>query len=333
MKHFIVICDSEAGYGRRLAEYINHKEEVPYNALFAQSEKELRDMTHMSVDICVCDSTIRPVAESVLGDIRILELYSNTPVDRGSFKYKKADLIIRDIINALSEAGISQSSVRRRAMKVIGVWGPDEGYNQSVLAVGLGTHLARKGKTLYMNIQPYAVHPYSDLTPGSTDMAEDIKDLSDLYFAVSTGAENIALQIGAGVTVVNRLHILPTMKSMHDLRSISERDWLELIANIEAVTDYDYLVLDISAIIDGFTEILKRLDVVISPTATDIGMNRQKMFLKELDGQGNKHLKDMIICSDISRAIAGSKEAGSASKGIPLEIERLAEVLLSGLGE
>jgi len=59
------------------------------------------------------------------------------------------------------------------------------------------------------------------------------------------------------------------MRCQLDLISITQREWKQLLYEIEVCTEYEYLLLDLSDSIQGLYEILRNCDRIYTMTAED----------------------------------------------------------------
>ena len=91
---------------------------------------------------------------------------------------------------------------------------------------------------------------------------------------------NITGQLELMTEEVGGLHFLPPMKSFIELRSIRKEQWSSLLRTIEKVTEYEYLLMDLTEHTDGLFDLLRTCDKVYTIVRDDT-FSRAKYFQYE----------------------------------------------------
>jgi len=175
-------------------------------------------------------------------------------------RYQSAEKIRNEIL-ANWNGGTCENNHRRR-WKVIGVYTPIHRNLQTNFSLTLGQLLAEKGKALYMNFENYS--GFSGWM--SQEFGSDVVDL--LYF-LDCDKDKLAGRIPLAAQSLGKLDILPPASSYFDTYDRSGEKWLELFDAIEAVTEYEYLVLDLSDSMQGLLQVMEYCDRIYTLVRDD----------------------------------------------------------------
>ena len=63
---------------------------------------------------------------------------------------------------------------------------------------------------------------------------------------------------------VGGVHVVPPMRSFTEMMSVTAAQWLSLMASIDRVTDYDFILLDLTPLAGGLPDILRECAEVIT---------------------------------------------------------------------
>ena len=101
--------------------------------------------------------------------------------------------------------------------------------------------------------------------------------VSDLLYFNECAKEKLAGQLALMVEDIGGLSILPPMHSFMELQSIRADQWQALFRSIEQVTDYEWLILDLSESTAGLLDILRSCSEVITLTQPGCRISEAKM--------------------------------------------------------
>lgn len=258
----VLICDRDLRYARHLQEYMLsegglscqvriltdpdrfHEDPGKDKALYVILSESLKDRWMKNLDP---DRTL------------ILSESGNCP-EGGPVcisKYQPARCLVEELLR-LPGAGELQTgtSIRHgRPLEMIGFYTPVSRALQTTLALTMGQLLAEEGPALYLNMEPC-----SGLDTLLGLMTED--SLTDLIYYNECSSEKFPALLGRMVQEINGLFCLPPPRSSMELSALREEQCTDLFRSIDRVTDYRYLILDLSARGDCLLDTMRLCDRV-----------------------------------------------------------------------
>ena len=89
-----------------------------------------------------------------------------------------------------------------------------------------------------------------------------------MYF-LKQGKKAFACKLEGTIRNLGGLDYIPPLKSPVELRYIRHADWEALLEALERESLYEYVILDLSGVLDGFYEILRQCDRIYMPVCAD----------------------------------------------------------------
>ena len=266
MHHILAVCDKDEAYAAKLVNYINLRGGFPFAARYFSSVERMKtfSMQQKIEVILVSEEYYKEAEEKTKPDKLILlgekEIQTNFEM---VWKYQSAASLMKQVLDILSkEEGIHSHISRKKKLKVIGFYSPVKRALQTSFALTLGQFLARKARTLYLNLE--ACSGLEAVTGCGF-----AKDLSDLLYYLQNGKNGFSFYLYGMTEKISDLELLPPMRCQLDLISITTKEWKQLLYEIEVCTEYEYLLLDLSDSIQGLYEILRNCDRVYTVAAED----------------------------------------------------------------
>ena len=268
MNHIMAVCDAEEEYASKLADYINRKEGFPFQVrYFSSFDKLLYFAREQQVEAALVSEEYQETLQSagIVTTIIVLsiEATKKKTAQHRVFKYQSAENLLKEVLQILSENADGSSHIlRKSSLKVIGLYSPVKRCLQTTFGLTMGQLLAKRGKTLYINME--GISGLNVLLRRNFE-----RDLSDLLYYLQNGRQGLEYILGSMTETVNGLDILPPMLCQMDLISIDAKEWLKLFYEIEKSSNYEYLILDLSDSIQGLFEILRQCSIIYTMTEQD----------------------------------------------------------------
>lgn len=291
----MIILDPDAEYGKRLAEYFNVSDWMPFGAEF------FSDSDTMEVYIKTAEPDLLLVNESLLKEefreIPLLVLCETLMIAEMDspqiYKYQSAREIGKEIISWYAVQSRRRPLVaKHQKLTITGIYSLDKKREKNLLSWETAKFYGKKGKTLYLNLEPYSgMEQYLGPFHGES--------LSDYLFFLRQGRGNMGFRLRGMTEPAAGVDILPPAKAREDIRDIGQEEWSRLIQVVEEETEYVYLVLDISEAAGDFVFWLDVCDCLLMPVGEDFYSQSRKREMQEfLERRTEKELLDKwIVCS------------------------------------
>lgn len=291
----MIILDPDWEYGKRLAEYFNVSDWMPFKVeVFSDSETMEAYIKDAMPDLLVINEGLlkeefREIPLFVLCETLMVAEMDSPQI----YKYQSAREIGREIVSWYAmQAKRKAICVRQEKLTVVGVYSLDRKREKNLLAWELAKFYGKKGKTLYLNLEPYsAMEQYLGSFPGES--------LSDYLFFLRQNRGSTGLRLQGMTEQIAGVDILPPAKAWEDIRDIQREEWSRLIQAVETETEYAYLVLDISEAAGDFVFWLSVCERLLMPVGEDFySQMRKKEMQAFLERRTDKELLDKwIVCS------------------------------------
>lgn len=265
----IAVCSRERDYARRFAEYANRRKDSLFAVHGFTDCGELAAYTkEHPVDILLLAEELSGEipAQGEFGKIILLseEEYQRDDRYPAIYMFQSCAQVLRQALDCYAEQAPAAIGValRTNRMRRIGVYSPVGRTGKTGFALGLGKELAKKRRTLYLNMEEYSgfetMYPYGD---GWT--------LSELMYFLKQGKKAFACKLEGVIQQMGSLDYIPPLRSPVELRHISSADWQSLLEAIERESRYEAVILDMGGVLDGLFELLEQCDWIYTPTETD----------------------------------------------------------------
>lgn len=168
-------------------------------------------------------------------------------------KYQSVEAVVRKVLELASEAGLLPPAARaggREGMKLIGVYSPVGRCLQTTFSFTLGQLLARKHRVLYLNFECFSGF-------GKMLRKEFQADLSDLIYFLHNRDGRFPYRLESMTQKLNGLDYIPPAFSCLDLQRVEKEEWLALLDELGQSGLYEYVILDLSEVINGLFDILR----------------------------------------------------------------------------
>ncbi len=257
MKKVLALCDKEENYIRHMADYFEKKKMQPFiiraftdvdqlKKFSGKNEIELLLVAENSYEEDIKNFSVKHIlilnesGSQAGGEIRNIS------------KYQSSENIFQEMMNsyAENEEEITQRITADSHMKIIGSYSPIGRCMQTTFALCMGQVLAKKHKTLYLNFESYSGFGY-------LLNREFSADITDVLYYFHCEREKLAYRLEGMIQTLNGLNYVPPAISYQDLAEISGQEWIELFWEIEKMSAYEYLILDLSDHMKGLFDILR----------------------------------------------------------------------------
>lgn len=250
----LAICTQDPVYAKCLSEYILGRRELSFQVMvFSDLEKLKLLEKEKKVDILLADDDSAGWKEMEIGQVFLLCDSRNCEKAEGYipvYKYQSGEKILAEVLSHCAEQTGSETILRiqKADMEIIGVYSPIHRIGKTQYALQTAKEFARKGNTLYLNLEEYA---------GNGEEMEQGDGLAELLYYLRQGCKNIGLRIEMLVKHYESVDYLEPMQMYSDLKAVTAEEWKQLLTEIAEKSIYETVILDIGDSIQGTYELLE----------------------------------------------------------------------------
>ncbi len=282
-KRVLAICDDENRYAQLLHDFLYAKFPVPMQLIiFSNLEALKKYATTNEIEILLIAQHIyrKEIKQKKIKNCYLLREKEISKEPLQIFKYQSAKGILNDLLEQYGKTTNVTFQKEKRKAEIIGIYTPIKRTGQTVFSLLLGQCLAKKRRTLYINVEPYAGF--------SAYLKRNYaNDLSDLLYYLSYEKEKFVYKLGNMVDYFGNLEYLPPSCSFLDLQLIAKEEWIKFLNILQQETEYEYVILDLSENIMGLFDVLRQCSRVYTPIKEDqmavCKISQYETLLKQLE--------------------------------------------------
>lgn len=262
----LAICTQEPEYARGLSEYILGRRELLFQVMvFLDLEKLRQFINEHRVDLLLLDDIY---ADTETMDVKQVFMLCDdrnckeTDCYHPIYKYQSGEKIIAEILSCCAEEEGSETILRiqKADVEVIGVYSPIHRIGKTQYALQLAKEFAKKGNTLYLNLEAYA---------GRQEGEEETGGLTEILYYLRQGCKNMGIRLETLVKHEEAVDYLVPIEMYQDLKSVTEEEWKQLLTEIAEKSIYETVVLDIGDAIRGTYGILELCSCIYTPVVQE----------------------------------------------------------------
>ncbi len=284
-KRILAIFDGEESYAYRLMDFISEREKMPFEIhVFTRQDKFFfYAQAHEIECLLISEKAYQKQIETLKIPHIIILSEGGGNLNRALChinKYQSCENILKEIMTYYAgQTAISEKVMRtiNKKMHIIGIYTPVSRCLQTTFSLTLGQMLARKHKTLYLNFEAYS---------GLSRMLhkEFKNNISDLVYYFSCAREKLFYQMEGMVERIGGLDYIPPAVGYRNLFDIRGAQWVDLFQEMEKISDYEYLILDLSDCLMDLWEVLQSCDVVYTIVRDDpLALAKVEQYEKALE--------------------------------------------------
>ncbi len=269
-KGILAIFDGEESYAYRLMEFISTSPKLPFEVhVFTKQDKFYLYAQEKEIEcLLISENAYQKQIETLKIPHIIILSESGENLSKALYhinKYQSCENILKEVMTYYAQAAAMPKQIMRtinRKMHIIGIYTPVTRCLQTTFSLTLGQMLAQKHKTLYLNFEAYS---------GFSKMLhrEFKNDISDLTYYFSCAREKLFYQMESMMEHVGGLDFIPPAETARNLSDIRGTQWIDLFHEIENISDYEYLLLDLSDCLTDLWEVLQNCDVIYTIVRDD----------------------------------------------------------------
>lgn len=284
-KRILAIFDGEESYAYRLMDFISGKRDIPFEIhVFTREDKFFPYAEKEEIECLLISENVYKEEIEKLKIPHVIILSENGSSLNKALchinKYQSGENILKEIMEYYTEKVQDTGTLLRtgsRKMNILGIYTPVGRCLQTTFSLTLGQILARHYKTLYLNFEAY-----SGL--GRMLNREFKSDISDLAYYFSCAREKLFFQMKSMIETVGGLDFIPPTDVYQSLSGIRGTGWVDLFREIEKISEYEFLILDLSDCLMDLWEVMQNCDHIYTIIREDpLAMAKIEQYEKALE--------------------------------------------------
>lgn len=269
-KKTFALYDTNTCYMERLQRYLREKGNIPFNVCAFTDEDKLAEYIDREEVEFILSSEDKDMTR--FSNIQTVYIYEDGQKD-GIFRLSPGNVVVERLKYLIGEKEFKQVvETSESKVKFIGVYSPVARSMKTSFCFVLGQMLAkRKNRVLYLNFESFSGMTVSEsVRPKST--------LSDLMYYFGNLRDDFRAKFSQSIINHNGLDMVSPAFYYLDLSYVTPERWNDFLSELEAMNEYDYIILDLSEYLQGlFDSFLTRCSIVYTLSGND-RVAQNKMF-------------------------------------------------------
>lgn len=293
-KRVMAVYDVDPFYSDRFSEFVNQKEQVPFEVMAFTSLERLREYAkENAIEILLISSAVPKEEIDRLGATQVIMLSDGEAIRAEGqypsiYKFQSTDSIIREVMACYCiRPAEPMAAMMKNTGTVIGIYSPVNRCLKTSFALTLGQLLSKNSKVLYINLE--------DCSGLGKLMGEEFKaDLSDLLYFYQQGNYSW-VHLSSVIYSMGEMDFIPPVRYPEDLCQVTAEEMADLLARIAGESAYDVLVVDFGQFGKKAAEVLEICHTVYMPVKDDcVSAAKIEEFEEYLEQAGKGTLKARI---------------------------------------
>lgn len=183
------------------------------------------------------------------------------------YRYQSANMVINSILELCTEKELSindnNGHVKKRFRGIVSIYSPIGRCGKTKFTIQMGMELVKRNyKVLLINLEEFSLLMEYLNIDQNTGRKGDLSDL--LYFYIS---RNSAFNIKVEMMIENYkgLDFIPPTECIRDLKNTDSKVLMEFARMIGSIKGYDFILIDLSSMIENLFQFLAMSDKTIVP--------------------------------------------------------------------
>lgn len=257
------ICDRDQEYLKMLQAYLLKRNPTDFTVLiFDTINKALEASKEESFEILLIGEEIYDINVTKIDAAKIYILQEDGTKGITGYctvaKYQSMERMIAQVLAefALDDNCTTTNRCSKNKTSLISFYAPDRHKGQSVAALCTAELLADEGhRVLYINLLPFS--GFEELMQTSYE-----SDITDFMYFVLNHSDKLSYKLDSLKRCIHSVDYLPPALDYADLLAIGRKEWEQFLNLLLYSSDYDWIILDLSEVCQGFYDMLEKSETI-----------------------------------------------------------------------
>lgn len=247
MKIKLLILEKDEIYLKRITDVFNNKYT---NALevysFTNKERALICLKESAIDVALISDLYSIEDEGIPNRCGIAYFVNNSEIEtingrKAIYKFSQIEVIYKHILSVYAENApeMKKKLNNNIGAKIINFIPVSGGVGSSTMSVAFAKYMAIRGKRVcYLNMEELGITEKYFYGEGENN-------IGDIIYAIKSKKSNLSLKIKSIVKKdTSGVDFFESSKRALDMKELSEEELILLLHEIEALDEYEYIILD-----------------------------------------------------------------------------------------